>query len=55
MNIVPTFEYDLYKPVFFLLYYDGEKDIDTSNNKLKFKICILIIVYKVVITQFLRL
>ena len=27
MNIVPTFEYDLYKPVFFLLYYDGEKDI----------------------------
>lgn len=34
MNIVPTFEYDLYKPVFFLLYYDGEKDIDTSNNKL---------------------
>lgn len=34
MNIVPTFEYDLYKPVFFLLYYDGEKDIETSNNKL---------------------
>lgn len=34
MNIVPTFEYDLYKPVFLLLYYDGEKDIDTSNNKL---------------------
>ena len=34
MNIVPTFEYDLYKPVFFLLYYDGEKDIDISNNKL---------------------
>ena len=25
MNIVPTFEYDLYKPVFFLLYYDGER------------------------------
>ena len=34
MNIVPTFEYDLYKPVFFLLYYDAEKDIDISNNKL---------------------
>lgn len=34
MNIIPTFEYDAYKPVFFLLYYDGEKDIDVSNNKL---------------------
>lgn len=54
MNIVPTFEYDLYKPVFFLLYYDGEKDIDTSNNKLNLNLY-LIIVYKVVITQFLRL
>lgn len=34
LNIIPTFEYDLYKPVFFLLYYDGEKDVDVINNKL---------------------
>lgn len=34
MNVVPTFEYDPYKPVFFLLYYDGEKDIDIIGNKL---------------------
>ena len=32
--MIPTFEYDSYKPVFFLLYYDGEKDIDVSNDKL---------------------
>ena len=34
MNVVPTFDYDPYKPVYFLLYYDGEKDIDLENNKL---------------------
>ena len=34
MNMIPTFEYDSYKPVFFLLYYDGEKDIDVSNDKM---------------------
>lgn len=34
MNVVPTFDYDPYKPVYFLLYYDGKKDIDLANNKL---------------------
>lgn len=34
MNVIPTFDYDPYKPVYFLLYYDGEKDIDLVNNKL---------------------
>lgn len=34
MNVIPTFDYDPYKPVYFLLYYDGEKDIDLANNKL---------------------
>lgn len=34
MNIIPTFDYDPYKPVYFLLYYDGKKDIDLENNKL---------------------
>ena len=34
MNVIPTFDYDPYKPVYFLLYYDGKKDIDLANNKL---------------------
>lgn len=34
MNVIPAFDYDPYKPVYFLLYYDGEKDIDLANNKL---------------------
>ena len=34
MNIVPTFEYDLYKPVFFLLYY-----VFSTNTMKKQKDC----------------
>lgn len=34
MNIIPTFDYDPYRPVFFLLYYNGEKDVDIIDNKL---------------------
>lgn len=34
MNVVPTFDYDPYQLVSFLLYYDSEKDIDVANNKL---------------------
>lgn len=33
LNLVPTFDYSPVNPVYFLLYYDGVKDIDVVNNK----------------------
>lgn len=38
MNVVPTFYFDPYRPVSFLLYYDGSRDIDTVAGKATFNL-----------------
>jgi hypothetical protein len=38
MNIVSQFDYDPAKPVNFLIYYDGEKDVDILNKKVTFNL-----------------
>lgn len=34
LNLVATFDYSPTQPTYFLLYYDGEKDIDVVNKRL---------------------
>lgn len=38
LNVIPTFYYDPYCPISFLLYYDGARDIDTTNRKAVFNL-----------------
>ena len=38
MNVVPTFYFDPYSAVSFLLYYDGNRDIDTTGKKATFNL-----------------
>ena len=38
MNVVPTFYFDPYSPVSFLLYYDGNRDIDIAGREATFNL-----------------